>query len=74
MFILSSISSSLKFWLVNHTSNCKKFELKVYKNIKVMSEIPINLPRNMLGKIYTNQLNHVDTHCSQYYNELKVLQ
>ena len=34
IFILSSISSGSKFWLVNHTSIHENSESKVFKNIK----------------------------------------
>ena len=34
MFILSSNSSGLKFWSVNHTSIYEHSELKVFKNKK----------------------------------------
>ena len=39
MFILSSISSDLQFWSVNHTSIYKNSKLKVFKNINVLDEI-----------------------------------
>ena len=45
MFILSSISSSLEFWSVNHTSIYENSESNVFKNI------------NVLGKISNNWLN-----------------
>ena len=45
VFILSSISSGLEFWFVNHTSGYKNSESKVFKNI------------NFLGEIYNNSLN-----------------
>ena len=35
MFILSSISSGLEFWSVNHTSIYENSELKVFNNIKL---------------------------------------
>ena len=34
MFILSSISSGLKFWSVSHTSLYENSESDVFKNIK----------------------------------------
>ena len=36
MSILSSISSGLEFWSVNHTSICESSELKGFKNIKFL--------------------------------------
>ena len=44
MFILSSISSSLEIWSVNHTSICENSELKVFKNIKCIGDISKNWP------------------------------
>ena len=49
MFILFSISRSLEFWLVSHTSMYENTELKVFKNIKLLGEIISNLPNNLLG-------------------------
>ena len=49
MFILFSISRSLEFWLVNHTSTYENTELEVFKNIKLLGEIISNLPSNFLG-------------------------
>ena len=48
MFILSFISSDLKFWSVNHTSTNQNSELKVSKNIKFLSEISNNWPNVLL--------------------------
>ena len=44
MFIVSSISSGLEFWSVNHTS--------IYENseFKLLGEIFNNWPNNLLGK------------------------
>ena len=36
MFTLSSISSDLEFWLVNHTSIYENFESNVFKNINFL--------------------------------------
>ena len=49
MFILSSISSGLEFWSVNHTSIYENSELNVFKNIKVLGEISSNRPNKLLG-------------------------
>ena len=38
IFILFSISSSLKFWSVNHTSIYENYELKVFKNLIFFGE------------------------------------
>ena len=42
MFILTSISSDLEFLLVNHTSIYENSELKVFKYINFLDEIPNN--------------------------------
>ena len=49
MFILSSISSSLEFWSVNHTLLYKNSESKDFKNIKLLGEISSNWPNDVLG-------------------------
>ena len=49
MFILSSISSGLEFWSANHIWMYKNSESKVFKNIKVLSEISNNWPNDLLG-------------------------
>ena len=48
MFILSSISSDLDFWSVNHISIHKNSESKVFKNIKFLGEISYNWPNDLL--------------------------
>ena len=40
MFILSSTSSGLEYWSVNHTSIYENSKLKVFKIIKFLGEIP----------------------------------
>ena len=53
MFILSSVSSGLEFWLVNDTSIYENSELKVFKNIAFFGEIFSNRPNALLGtKVY----------------------
>ena len=53
MFISSSISSNLEFWLANHTLIYEKSKLKVFKNIDFLGEISNNLPDELCGtKIY----------------------
>ena len=49
MFILSSISSGLKFWSVNHISIFKNPKSKVSKNITFLGEVSNTLPNNLLG-------------------------
>ena len=49
MLVLSSISSGLDFWLVNHTSIYRNSELKVFKDIKFFDEISNNWPNDLLG-------------------------
>ena len=49
MFILSSISASLEFWSVNHTSMYENSELEDFKNINFLGEISSNLPNDLLG-------------------------
>ena len=51
VFILSSISSCLEFWSVNHTSVYENPELKVFKNIKFLGEIFNNWANDLLGTI-----------------------
>ena len=48
MFILSSISSSLEFWSVNHTSINENSTLNVFKNITFLGEISGNWLNNLL--------------------------
>ena len=50
MFILSSISSRLDFWSVNHTSTYENSESNVCKNIKYFGEISSNWPNDLLGR------------------------
>ena len=49
MVILSSISSGLEFWSVNHNSIYENSELKVFNNIKCLGEIFNNWPNYLLG-------------------------
>ena len=54
MLILSSISSELEFWSVNHTSIFEISELKVSKNKNGLGEISSNWPNYLLGtNVYT---------------------
>ena len=47
--MLSSISSGLELWSVNHTSIYHKSESKFFKNIKSLGEISNNWPNDLLG-------------------------
>ena len=49
MLILSSISSGLEFWSVNHTSICENSESNFFKNITFSGEIFRNWPNDLLG-------------------------
>ena len=48
MFTLSSISSSLEFWSVNHVLVYANSGSKVSKNIKFLGEISNNWPNDLL--------------------------
>ena len=63
MFILSSISSILEFWSVNHTSLYGNSELKLFKR-KTLK------PKRFIGANVTKLLNLSDNHCWQCYNGL----
>ena len=66
MFILSSISSGLELWSVNHISIYENSKSKVFKNIKFLGEISNNWPNNLSGiNVYIRPLNLVDSHCLQ---------
>ena len=49
MFILSSVSSSLELWLVNHAAIYENCEIKVFKNINFLGEIFNNWSNALLG-------------------------
>ena len=49
MFISSSISSGLEFWLINDTSIYENSESKVCKNINLFRETSSNWTNNLLG-------------------------
>ena len=57
MFILSSVSSDLEYWSVNHTSIHENSELKVFRKMKFLSEISNNWPKDTLG---TNVYKTID--------------
>ena len=60
MFILYSISNSLEFWSVNHTSIYENCESKVFKKIDFLGEISNNRLNNLLGINVTRLLNLAD--------------
>ena len=66
MFILSSVSSGLEFWSVNHISIDENSELKVFKNIilwgwgGVGRGISNNWPTDLLG---TNVCETLESCC-----------
>ena len=68
MFILSSISSALQFWSVNHNSTYENSESNVFKNIKFLGKISNNWVKDLLGIKLNWLLNLVENHCFQYYN------
>ena len=49
LLILSSVSNGLEFWSVGHTSIYENSELKVFRNIKFLSEIFNDQPNDLLG-------------------------
>ena len=59
MFILSSISSNLEFWLVNHTWIYQNSESNVFKNIKFLDEILIINQMIYQKQMYTRLLKLV---------------
>ena len=46
---LFSISSSLKFWSINHTSMYRGSESKVFENKTFLGELSNNYPKDLLG-------------------------
>ena len=49
MFILSSTSSGLEIWSVNHTSIYESSKSNVFKNREFLSKICNNWPNTLLG-------------------------
>ena len=70
MFILSSISSGLEFWLVNHTSIYEKSELNVFKNMNFLLKYVIIDKTIYWEQMFIRLLNFVDNYCRQYCNGL----
>ena len=61
IFILSSISSGLEFWSVNHTSIYENSESKVFKNIRFLGEISSDWSNDLLGiNVYKNECLQID--------------
>ena len=63
MFILSSISSGLEIWSINHTSIYENSESKDFKNIRFLDEISNNWLNDLLETKVTRLLNIADNHC-----------
>ena len=63
MLILSSISSGLELWSVNHTSTYENSEPNVFTNIKFLGEISNNWPNVYQEQMYTRFMNFVDNRC-----------
>ena len=63
MLILSSISSGLELWSVNHTSMYENSELNVFTNITFLGEISNNWPNVYQEQMYTRLLDFVDNRC-----------
>ena len=63
MFILSYISSGLEFCSVSHTSINENFELKIFKNFKLLGEISNNWPNGLVGTNVCKAFNVVDNRC-----------
>ena len=57
MLFLSSTSSGLEFWWVNHTPMYENLESNVFKNIKVLGGIYQMI---YYEQMYTKLLNFVD--------------
>ena len=74
MFILSSTSSTLESWSVDHTSKYGNSESKVFRNIKFLRETSKNWQMTYLEQIYTISLSFADNYFWQYYNVLTLLQ
>ena len=49
IYLLSSISSGLEFWSVNHISIYENSASKVFKHTKLLHELSNNWPHNFLG-------------------------
>ena len=56
MFILSSISRGLEFWLVHRTSLYENSESNVFKNTHFFGEISSNWPNDLLRTNVYNTL------------------
>ena len=56
MVFLSSTSSGLEFWLVNHTSTYENPESKVFRNMKFWGGISNSWPKDLFGINVNNSL------------------
>ena len=66
--LLYSISNSIEFWLVNHTSIYESNELNIFKNIRFLGEILIIDQATYRQQMYTKLLIYVDSHFWWRYN------
>ena len=74
MFMQCSISSSLEFWSVNHTSIYENSKSNIYKNIKFWVKYLTIDQTIYLEYMYTRLLDFLDNYYWQYYNWLLLLQ
>ena len=63
MFSLSSISSGLEFWSLNHTSISQNSEIKVFENIKLLGEISNNWSNDLLWANVYKTLENLADYC-----------
>ena len=66
--LLYSISNSIEFWLVNHTSIYESNELNIFKNIRFLGEILIIDQATYRQQMYTKLLIYVDSYFWWRYN------
>ena len=74
MFMQCSVSSSLEFWSVNHTSIYENSKSNIYKNIKFWVKYLTIDQTIYLEYMYTRLLDFLDNYYWQYYNWLLLLQ
>ena len=70
MFVLSSISSGLQFWPLNHTSIKENSEWNFFENEKSFSETSNNWPIDLLETGVYKNLESCWNCSWQYYNGL----
>ena len=73
MFILSSTSSGIEFWSVNHISIQENSELNIFKNLEYLHEISNNSPNDFFGKNVYNTFESRWQLLWQYCNKLILL-